>query len=144
MRRGPGVNHMPKLILMRADGEAESVDLNAHETTLGRSLKNGVVLDSVAASRQHAVITVDAAFVTIRDTDSRNGTFVNGQRVVTQTLADGDIVDLGGCEMRFVSGDQHFSEIVAQGVPSVPHWLVDDPEEHIPTAPDVPAQLRRK
>ena len=51
---------MPKLILTRADGENESVDLNAYETKLGRSLKNDVVLDSVAASRRHAVITVDA------------------------------------------------------------------------------------
>jgi pSer/pThr/pTyr-binding forkhead associated (FHA) protein len=135
---------MPQLILTRADGATESVELTTHETTLGRSLKNDVVLDSSAASRRHAVITVDTAFVTIRDADSLNGTFVNGERVATQTLADGDIVDLGGCEMRFVAGDQQFSEVLAQGVPSVPHWLMDDPEDHKPTAPDVPAQWRRK
>ena len=136
---------MPQLILTRADGETDTVDLQAHETTLGRSLQNDIVLDGIAVSRRHAVIVVDAAFVTIRDMTSRNGTFVNRQRVETQTLADGDIVELGGCEMRFVSGDQQFSEVVAQGVSSVPNWLVDDdPQEHIQTAPDVPMQLRRK
>ena len=135
---------MPKLILTRADGETDSVELRPHDTTLGRSLQNDIVLDGIAVSRWHAVITVDAAFVTIRDTDSRNGTFVNGERVATQMLVDGDLVELGGCHLRFVSGDQQFSAIVAQGVSSVPNWFVDDTEEHIPTAPDVPAELRRK
>ena len=135
---------MPKLILTRSGGDLESVELTAPETTLGRSLHNDIVLHDIAASRRHAVITVDAAFVTIRDANSRNGTFVNGQRVVTQTLADGDVVDLGGCALRFVSGDQLYSEVVAQGVSSVPNWMVDDLEEHVPTAPDVPLQLRRK
>ena len=135
---------MPKLILTRFGGDRESIELIAAETTLGRGLHNDIVLDSIAASRRHAVITVDAAFVTIRDTNSRNGTFVNGQRVSTQTLVDGDVVDLGGCALCFVSGGQQFSEVIAQGVSSVPNWLVDDLEEHIPTAPDVPVQLRHK
>ncbi|QNK73860.1 FHA domain-containing protein [Variovorax sp. PAMC28562] len=135
---------MPKLILTRAGGDLESFELTATETTLGRSLHSDIVLHDIAASRRHAVITVDAAFVTIRDANSRNGTLVNGQRVMTQTLADGDVVGLGGCALRFVSGDQQYSEVVAQGVSSVPNWIVDDLEEHVPTAPDVPLQLRRK
>jgi pSer/pThr/pTyr-binding forkhead associated (FHA) protein len=50
-------------------------------------------------SRRHATVTVDdAGYATIRDEQSTNGTFVNGDRVLPGTavrLADGDIVRLG-------------------------------------------------
>mgnify|MGYP000335388370 CR=1 FL=1 len=51
---------MPKLILTRFGGDRESIELIAAETTLGRGLHNDIVLDSIAASRRHAVITADA------------------------------------------------------------------------------------
>jgi pSer/pThr/pTyr-binding forkhead associated (FHA) protein len=50
-------------------------------------------------SRRHATVTVDdAGYATIRDEQSTNGTFVNGDRVLPGAavrLADGDIVRLG-------------------------------------------------
>jgi pSer/pThr/pTyr-binding forkhead associated (FHA) protein len=50
-------------------------------------------------SRRHATVTVDdAGYATIRDEQSTNGTFVNGDRVLPGSavrLADGDIVRLG-------------------------------------------------
>ena len=50
-------------------------------------------------SRRHATVMVDdAGYATIRDEQSTNGTFVNGDRVLPGTavrLADGDIVRLG-------------------------------------------------
>jgi hypothetical protein len=56
-------------------------------------------------SRRHATVTVDdAGYATIRDEQSTNGTFVNGDRVLPGTavrLADGDTVRLGAD----VSGD---------------------------------------
>jgi DNA-binding response OmpR family regulator len=49
-------------------------------------------------SRQHARITRDAHGYTIRDLDSRNGTFINGKPIGTdpQPLGDGDQIGLGG------------------------------------------------
>lgn len=50
-------------------------------------------------SRRHATVTVDdAGYATIRDENSTNGTFVNGDRVlpgIAVRLADGDSVRLG-------------------------------------------------
>lgn len=126
---------MPKL-LMTSAGKTRQVDLKPHENTLGRSAQNDVVLNSTFASRQHAVIVVGSAFTTIRDLQSLNGTFVNGLRVETQVLAEGDIVHLGGCELRFQATEQDFSEVEAQALSSVPSWVIGD--EAAPTAPDKP------
>ena len=47
-------------------------------------------------SRQHAALKIDAeGAVTLIDLFSRNGTYVNGEAVCQQKLADGDQIDLG-------------------------------------------------
>jgi len=52
-------------------------------------------------SRRHAEIEyVDSQF-RIRDLGSTNGTRVNGERVDEHRLVDGDVISLGGAEMRF-------------------------------------------
>ncbi len=81
-----------------------------------------------------AVVTVEPAFVTITDLGSRNGTFVNGDRIETQMLVHDDTIRLGEYEVRFVAGDQEFSKINAERV-SVPGLLVDLDRENAPTAP---------
>ena len=126
---------MPKLLITSA-GKTRQVDLKPLENTLGRSALNDVVLNSTFASRRHAVIVVESAFTTIRDLQSLNGTFVNGVRVETQALAEGDIVQRGGCELRFLAAEQDFTAIEAEGLSSVPSWVRGD--DAAPTAPDRP------
>jgi len=139
---------MPHLTTTTAAGETSQVTLNPHDNTLGRGAHNNIVIASAQASRQHAVITVEAAFTTIRDLGSRNGTFVNGERIESQALVDGDVIQLGTHEMRFVEGEQEFSRIEAQRVPTVPGFPPDlDPDRdphHEPTRPDVPLSRRGK
>jgi transcriptional regulator with PAS, ATPase and Fis domain len=54
-----------------------------------------VALDDPKLSRNHATITRIGVIVEIRDHGSRNGTFVNGQRVEAALLRPGDIVRIG-------------------------------------------------
>jgi pSer/pThr/pTyr-binding forkhead associated (FHA) protein len=129
------MGRMPKL-LMTSAGETRYVDLKPHENTLGRNVQNDILLNSRFASRRHAVIVVEAAFTTIRDRQSQNGTFVNGARVQTQVLVDGDVIRLGDCELHFIAGDQEFSEVEAQRLSSVPNWMIDEGSDDAPTAPD--------
>ncbi len=49
---------------------------------VGRDSSNAVRLPSSAASRRHAVLTLRAGRLTVRDLGSQNGTYLNG-RVVT-------------------------------------------------------------
>ncbi|MDM0073403.1 FHA domain-containing protein [Variovorax sp. J2P1-59] len=137
---------MPQLILRTAAGATRQVTLRPHDNTLGRGAHNDIVIESPQASRQHAVITVEAAFTTIRDVGSRNGTFVNGDRIESQTLADGDIIQLGSHEMSFVAGDQEFSRVEAQRIPTVPGFPadLDRDDDQAPTMRDVPHGPRGK
>jgi pSer/pThr/pTyr-binding forkhead associated (FHA) protein len=90
-----------------------------------RRERNDIVIDSIQASREHAIITVEPAFITIKDLGSRNGTFVNGDRIESQALAHGDTIRLGNYEMRFIAGDQEFSQIEALRLLTIPGLLVD-------------------
>jgi pSer/pThr/pTyr-binding forkhead associated (FHA) protein len=136
---------MPTLILTMLEGRTQSLafTLKPGRNTLGRSGRNDVVLDSLFTSREHAAIVVEAAFTTLSDLGSQNGSFVNGERVETQVLVEGDVIQLGGCELRFVSDNQQFSEVEARGLASVPNWVADEGREHAPTVPDVPAGPRK-
>jgi pSer/pThr/pTyr-binding forkhead associated (FHA) protein len=83
------------------------------------------VIDGERVSRFHAAITVEPAFIVLKDLQSRNGTFVNGQRIESQALADGDTIRIGNCEIRFLAGAQEYSQIDAMRLPTVPGLLVD-------------------
>lgn len=129
---------MPKLLITSA-GKTGQLDLGPGETTLGRGKHNDVVLNSIFASRSHAVIVVEPAFTIIQDLGSQNGTFVNGARVHMQVLVDGDVLSLGGCELRFIAAEQEFSEVEARRLSSVPSWMEDPDGSDEPTAPDKPS-----
>lgn len=129
---------MPQLLLTTNSGQTMYVTLRPDENTLGRGPMNDIVIDSPQASRVHAVITVEAAFVTIRDLGSRNGTFVNDHRIDSQMLVHDDTIKLGSYELRFISGDQEFSRIEAQRVSTEPRLLLQIEVEDDPTIPGSP------
>lgn len=73
---------MPMLIMTTAAGETRQVQLNPVDNEVGRGSTNDVIFDSAQASRDHALIAVEQAFVTITDLGSRNGTFANTSPVL--------------------------------------------------------------
>ena len=75
------------------------------ENVIGRG--EGVIeIDAPTISRHHARITV-APVVTIEDLGSKNGTWIDGQRVTASAvLADGTSVRLGSVTMAFQLGRQ--------------------------------------
>ena len=62
---------------------------------LGRDALAGFVLSGQEASRHHAEIRREGPLVIIRDLNSRNGTFVNGQKCPEWPLSVGDVVRCG-------------------------------------------------
>ena len=63
--------------------------------TIGRDAACDIVLDDGAVSRQHARIEVGADGPEIRDLNSTNGTFVNGEPIFAGLLEKGDVIALG-------------------------------------------------
>lgn len=134
--------------MVTAAGETRQVQLNSLDNKIGRGTTNDVVVDSAQASRDHAVIAVEQAFVTITDLGSRNGTFVNDVRIESQVLADGDAIRLGTYEIRFIATDQEFTQVEAMRMLTMHGLLVNIGQERArsdaPTAPGAPVSRRDK
>jgi pSer/pThr/pTyr-binding forkhead associated (FHA) protein len=53
-------------------------------------------------SRRHAAFSADARDVMVRDLGSRNGILVNGVKTPESKLRNGDVVQIGHLQVRFV------------------------------------------
>ena len=82
-------------------GPPERVVLEQLPFTVGRNDDADHTIYSSAVSKQHALfVRIDERYA-VRDLQSTNGTFVNGQRVVEQVLDDGDIIHFAHVEFCF-------------------------------------------
>ncbi|MEO6239664.1 MAG: FHA domain-containing protein [Vicinamibacterales bacterium] len=69
---------------------------------LGRTPECLISIDAVSVSRQHARIIVNRQDAVVEDLRSKNGTFVNGTRIVAAVaLRDGDEIRLGTVPLTF-------------------------------------------
>ena len=71
---------------------------------IGRNTDNDIVISDVLASRHHATLVPTGAGTEIRDNRSINGTFVNGSRVESALLNEGDTVTIGNVDLVFRGG----------------------------------------
>lgn len=69
--------------------------------TIGRASDNDIVVNNSLTSRRHAFLMPTQLGTEIWDARSVNGTFVNGIRVGSATLRDGDVVTIGDVDLRF-------------------------------------------
>ena len=75
---------------------------------IGRATDNDIVIADVLVSRHHAYLapcTSGPLGGEIRDANSINGTFVNGIRVGSAVLAEGDVVTIGNVDLVFSGGE---------------------------------------
>jgi len=89
------------LITLDINGEHKTYPIEARGLRIGRALENDIVLNHAIVSRHHAEIVVNGRDVWVRDTNSRNGVFVNRLRIKEEQLRDGDVVQIGPFELRF-------------------------------------------
>jgi DNA-binding winged helix-turn-helix (wHTH) protein len=82
--------------------EIGQIALYEGDNLLGRDRDVAVWFDSVDVSRRHANISIAGDQAMLEDLDSRNGTFVGGERVTRPyRLADGDRIGLGSVTVTF-------------------------------------------
>jgi hypothetical protein len=82
-------------------GQTLSFPLRQGSTLIGRHSSCHVCIPSKTLSRRLCQCYVDGPNVTLRDLGSSHGTFVNGRRVERADLRHGDVLSLGGFELRF-------------------------------------------
>ncbi len=77
------------LVVLRGIETGRMVLLESDVTIIGRGREAGFRYDDTGLSREHARIVRDGQHYFIEDLDSRNGTFIDGERVTRAQLQDG-------------------------------------------------------
>jgi len=78
---------------------------------IGRSSELDIVLVEDMVSRKHAKITLAGGKITIEDLGSTNGTFVNGEKVKTSRLKEGDRILVGTSILKLVKAGANAVEL---------------------------------
>jgi hypothetical protein len=111
-RRTGEVTNALKLRVKQASGTESEVVLEAG-ATLGRDKGCTLVVEDARCSRKHAQIEADG--VTIKDSGSANGIFVNSRKVPAAALKPGDVVRMGETELTVLPGEDGASGTMAMG-----------------------------
>lgn len=88
-----------KLVILNPD-HAMEVPFE-QQLTVGRDVYNSLSLSDADLSRSHAIIFEHDDHATVKDLNSRNGVYVNGDKVKEKDLRDGDEVILGSTVLIF-------------------------------------------
>ena len=90
--------------LQQDDSPATRHALAGDRFTIGRDADNDIVLSGdMRASRRHAELQNRSGGWLLRDLHSRNGTFLNGERVSKGPLRGGDRIKVGDSTFSFVA-----------------------------------------
>jgi len=81
-------------------------ELKSRLTTAGRSVAADIPLVGALVSRRHATFTLTGAGVEVADQASRNGVYVNGERISEATqLRSGDVVTIGDDSLTLIESE---------------------------------------
>lgn len=95
---------MPKIIIHHPDGTQVKYGLNGKAFTIGRAENNDIVLRDGASSSHHAVLKVgESGNFAVTDLESTNHTRVNGLKVTSQVLVNGDVIQFGDTQAVYES-----------------------------------------
>jgi two-component system cell cycle response regulator len=86
----------PWLMIVSGFGNAGKMYRLERELVIGRHAQCDVLLDQDGVSRRHAkLVLTPEGNVDVVDLESRNGTFINGERISRERLRDGDQIQIG-------------------------------------------------
>ena len=91
------------LVIQNGGFEGMEYALASSETIIGRNPTTDITLLDENISREHAVLFADEeeGCFTIEDLQSTNGTKVNGKRIRSADLANGDEIEIGHTRFKF-------------------------------------------
>lgn len=132
-----------QLLCTAGSVQGQSWALSAGTIVIGRLPELDVPLpEEVGVSKYHAKIVAEGLHYTLYDTESRNGTLVNGQPVQKAELCDGDEIQVCGCVLRFSQGPAAAqSGAPAPGAQGAPTARAPAPQAAVATAPVAPAPV---
>jgi diguanylate cyclase (GGDEF)-like protein len=102
----------PALVFLTGDLLAASIPLEREEVILGRALEADVRINDKKVSRRHALIKTiynpekELTEYVLNDLSTKNGTFLNGEKITEETLQNGDKITIGEHILRFEMLDE--------------------------------------
>lgn len=94
---------MASLTVIKGPDRGRRFELDDKVPTIGRDAKNSIRLHDSEISRQHAELRqADNGFI-VRDLNSSNGTYLNGERIEYGAVKTGDRIRVGRTEMIFTA-----------------------------------------
>ncbi len=92
---------MPRLVLLTEGFTGRSFELKAERSTVGRLEDNNFQIPAPSVSSHHGEILLRGNDVVVKDLNSTNGTFINGEQVTDEAvLPVGQSVRFGSIEAR--------------------------------------------
>jgi pSer/pThr/pTyr-binding forkhead associated (FHA) protein len=104
-------------ICLMGEGKFEVSVLPEKPIAIGRDEANDIVVDDEPISKRHARLTFSNNEMTLWDVGSKNGTFVNTERVTNRKLAPGDVITLGKAHLVFARIAKADGTLAGQLVP---------------------------
>jgi pSer/pThr/pTyr-binding forkhead associated (FHA) protein len=91
---------MAKLVVLSAGMTGRTQELKVDKTTIGRVDDNTFQIAEPSVSSHHCEVLLRGKEVVVRDLNSTNGTYINGEKVTESVIKPGQILRLGQVEMR--------------------------------------------
>ncbi len=138
---------MARLVVLSEGFTGLSYEIKAEVTTVGRVDDNAWQIADASVSSHHAEIHLRGDGVWIKDLDSTNGSFIDGEPITEAPLKPGQILRLGEIDMRLevaTAADKKAAastqtRVIPQGV------KMSDLERGRPkTAPETSAMFKKK
>ena len=95
---------MAKLQVLSGSLAGQSYELKVDKTTIGRVEDNAFQIAEPSVSSHHCEILLKGSDVVVRDLDSTNGSFINGEKITEAVLKPGQTLRLGQVDMRLDDG----------------------------------------
>jgi len=91
---------MAKLVVLSAGMTGRTQELKVDKTTIGRVEDNTFQIAEPSVSSHHCEVLLRGSEVVVRDLNSTNGTYINGEKVTEKAMKPGQILRLGQVELR--------------------------------------------
>jgi pSer/pThr/pTyr-binding forkhead associated (FHA) protein len=98
---------LAKLVLAEAFKPRKNILIDKNPFVIGRTAECDLVLDRSRVSKRQARITFDGDQYLLEDLGSKNGTYVNGNRVQSANLEEGDLISISGTDLIFSKINQN-------------------------------------
>jgi transcriptional regulator with GAF, ATPase, and Fis domain len=97
----------PRLVAVRGPLKGSIYALPEGDFSVGRQTTSNINLEDHAASRKHCLFSRSGQQCTVKDLESRNGTFVNGTPITEHQLEQGDEIRIGGSVFCYLVDRDH-------------------------------------